>query len=187
MSVLFDVCNSGLQNLHLEFTKNLINTLKYYYPNSVQYILVYDMPWVLNGNYFNILSIIDEWLISFTLFHCFILAAFKIVKQLIPPKTAKFLRFVNETTIQDYVDGDKLPIHLGGTDTYEFKFEPAKSMAERLYDENGNGIPAKILYAVDKTNWSDDGEPFSRSNDIRTSVKKVSLPSCCYFIVRFIK
>jgi CRAL/TRIO domain len=39
----------GLSNMDLDFTKYLINLFKSYYPNFLNYIIVYDMAWVLNG------------------------------------------------------------------------------------------------------------------------------------------
>lgn len=40
---------SGLSNLDMEFTNYLINLLKMYYPAFLNYIIIYEMPWVLNG------------------------------------------------------------------------------------------------------------------------------------------
>ena len=33
----------------MDYTRYIINIFKYYYPNSLNYILVFDMPWILNG------------------------------------------------------------------------------------------------------------------------------------------
>ena len=40
---------TGLSNMDMEFTKYLISLNKLYYPSFVNYILIYEMPWVLNG------------------------------------------------------------------------------------------------------------------------------------------
>lgn len=40
---------SGLSNLDMEFTNYLINLLKMYYPAFLNYIIIFEMPWVLNG------------------------------------------------------------------------------------------------------------------------------------------
>lgn len=42
---------SGLSNLDMEFTNYLINLLKMYYPAFLNYIIIYEMPWVLNGKF----------------------------------------------------------------------------------------------------------------------------------------
>jgi len=39
---------SGISNLDMEFTNYLINLLKMY-PVFLNYIIIYEMPWVLNG------------------------------------------------------------------------------------------------------------------------------------------
>lgn len=51
MTVIFDMQGTGLNNVDLDYTRYIINTLKEYYPNSVNYILVYEMSWIFNGNF----------------------------------------------------------------------------------------------------------------------------------------
>lgn len=41
--------DTGLSNIDLEYTKTIVNTFKLYYPNSLNWILVYEMPWIMNG------------------------------------------------------------------------------------------------------------------------------------------
>lgn len=50
-TIVLDMYNSSLKNLDMEYTQYMINTLKSYYPNSVNYILVYDAAWIMNGMY----------------------------------------------------------------------------------------------------------------------------------------
>lgn len=49
MTVVFDMLGSGMSNIDMEYTKFIINTFKNYYPDSLNWILVYDMPWIMNG------------------------------------------------------------------------------------------------------------------------------------------
>lgn len=49
ITVVFDMLDSGMSNIDLEYTKLLINIFKQYYPNSLNLILVYEMPWIMNG------------------------------------------------------------------------------------------------------------------------------------------
>lgn len=49
LTVVFDMMDTGMSNVDLEYTKTIINTFKLYYPNSLNWILVYDMPWIMNG------------------------------------------------------------------------------------------------------------------------------------------
>lgn len=41
--------DTGLSNMDMEFSKYLISLNKQYYPSFLNYILIYEMPWVLNG------------------------------------------------------------------------------------------------------------------------------------------
>lgn len=49
ITIFFDMMGSGLSNLDMDFTNYLINLLKMYYPAFLNYIIIYEMPWVLNG------------------------------------------------------------------------------------------------------------------------------------------
>ena len=46
---MFDCVNAGLKNMDMEFIQFIIGVFKDYYPNMLNYILVFEMPWVLNG------------------------------------------------------------------------------------------------------------------------------------------
>lgn len=48
-SLFFDLAGTGLKNLDLDYTKQLVNTLKQYYPNALNYIFVFELPWILTG------------------------------------------------------------------------------------------------------------------------------------------
>ena len=49
ITIVFDCGGCGLKNMDMEFIKYMIDVLKDYYPFNLNYILVIDMPWVLNG------------------------------------------------------------------------------------------------------------------------------------------
>lgn len=49
---VFDMTDCGLSNIDLPYTQYIINTFKYYYPEQINYIIVYDMAWILNGKFF---------------------------------------------------------------------------------------------------------------------------------------
>ena len=49
MTLVFDCAGCGLKNMDMEFVQFIIATLKEYYPDPLNYILVLEMPWVLNG------------------------------------------------------------------------------------------------------------------------------------------
>lgn len=49
LSLFFDMAGTGLATLDLEFVKRIVETFKLYYPNALNYILVFELAWVLNG------------------------------------------------------------------------------------------------------------------------------------------
>uniref|UniRef100_A0A1A9W4J6 MSP domain-containing protein n=1 Tax=Glossina brevipalpis TaxID=37001 RepID=A0A1A9W4J6_9MUSC len=99
ITIFFDMNGCGLANMDLEFTKCIIETFKLYYPNALNYIIVFEMAWILN-------------------------AAFKIVKGLLPEKAVAILKMINRKTINSFVDKDNCLTSWGGNDNYEFHFEP---------------------------------------------------------------
>ena len=44
---------AGLKNTDMEFVQFIIGTIKDFYPDPLNYILVLEMPWVLNGKTLN--------------------------------------------------------------------------------------------------------------------------------------
>jgi CRAL/TRIO domain. len=43
------MAESGLANMDMDYTKYLIGLCKQYYPNFLNYIVIFEMPWVMNG------------------------------------------------------------------------------------------------------------------------------------------
>jgi len=76
----------------------MIGALKDYYPDPLNYILVFEMPWVLN-------------------------AAFKVIKTLLPPAAVKKIKFVNKSNMDEFVNGDNQLEEWGGTNPWQYKFE----------------------------------------------------------------
>jgi CRAL/TRIO domain len=104
----------------MEFTRYIIDVFKYYYPNSLNWILVYEMPWILN-------------------------ATFQIIKKLLPAKAVERLRFVNGKQMSDYVDLDNQLSIWGGNDNKPFVFKPEKRM-----NGHTNGIESPTTRRVSK-------------------------------------
>lgn len=49
ITLVFDCKNLGLSHFDIEFTSHIITTLKNYYPSTLNWILVFDMPWTVHG------------------------------------------------------------------------------------------------------------------------------------------
>ncbi|KAK2576563.1 hypothetical protein KPH14_005236 [Odynerus spinipes] len=97
ISIFFDMAETGLSNMDMEFTKYLIGLFKSYYPNFLNYIIIFEMPWVLN-------------------------AAFKLIKSWLPAKAIPKIKFVTKSTLKDFVDPNDILKCWGGTNDYTFTF-----------------------------------------------------------------
>lgn len=49
MTIFFDMAGTGVSSMDMDFVKRIIETFKMYYPNALNYILIFEMAWVLNG------------------------------------------------------------------------------------------------------------------------------------------
>ena len=95
--------DAGLSNMDMEFTKYLISLFKSYYPNFLNYIIILEMPWVLN-------------------------AAFKIIKSWLPARAIPKIKLVNKTSLKDWVEPADALKCWGGEVDYTFTFEPDVTM-----------------------------------------------------------
>lgn len=91
--------DAGLSNMDMDLTKYLIGLFKDYYPNFLNYIIILEMPWVLN-------------------------AAFKIIKSWLPAKAIPKIKFVNKSSLKEFVDPADALKCWGGTNDYVFAFVP---------------------------------------------------------------
>ncbi|KAJ7419714.1 motile sperm domain-containing protein 2 isoform X4 [Pitangus sulphuratus] len=94
----FDVC-SMYKIRDLDFVRFIVNCFTDYYPNFLTKIVIFEMPWIMN-------------------------AAFKIVKGWLGPDAISMLKFTNKSDIQEYISGEYLPPHMGGTDSFKYSYPP---------------------------------------------------------------
>lgn len=99
ITLFFDMDGCGLGNMDMEFIKYLISLMKYYYPAFLQYIVIFQMPWVLS-------------------------AAFKVVKSLLPAKAVSKMKFVTKDNLKDLVAPEQALVCWGGKSEYVFEFIP---------------------------------------------------------------
>ncbi|KAK6627612.1 hypothetical protein RUM44_010090 [Polyplax serrata] len=99
ISLFFDMEGALLGNMDMEYTKYLISLFKNYYPNFLNYIIIFEMAWVLN-------------------------AVFKVIKSLLPPKAVEKMKFVSKSHVKDFIDMECALKSWGGNDYYVFQFEP---------------------------------------------------------------
>ena len=51
MCMVFDMTGAGLSNMDMELVRFVVNCFKIYFPDLLQWLLVYNMPWVLQGQW----------------------------------------------------------------------------------------------------------------------------------------
>ncbi|KAM6934221.1 motile sperm domain-containing protein 2 [Xenentodon cancila] len=99
LTVVFDMAESGLGNIDMDFVKYIINCFKVYYPKFLSKMIIVDMPWIMN-------------------------AAWKIVKSWLGPDAISKLKFASRTEVQTFIDPEYLPPHMGGTDPFKYSYPP---------------------------------------------------------------
>uniref|UniRef100_A0A6J0T8N7 Motile sperm domain-containing protein 2 isoform X1 n=2 Tax=Pogona vitticeps TaxID=103695 RepID=A0A6J0T8N7_9SAUR len=99
LTVVFDMAETGLSNIDLDFVRYIISCFKVYYPNYLTKIVIFELPWIMN-------------------------AAFKLVKSWLGPEAVTLLKLTNKNEIQQYISAEYLPPYMGGTDTFKYSYPP---------------------------------------------------------------
>lgn len=133
-AVIFDLTQCGLQNVDPGFLFWLVYSFRNYCPKGLSYIIIYNLPWILNATAKLALS----WLSS---------------------TNRKRLRFVSGEGIKDFIAPENLPDYLGGSCKIDYREVPEGSrLAEETAEEHNmtreqsrkvREIYAKFLKEVD--------------------------------------
>lgn len=106
ITVIFDCSDAGISNVDMELIKFIIVMFRDLYPWALGYILVHNMPWILN-------------------------AIWKIIKSMLPADAVERIRFTTKESILEYVDKQSLPMYMGGEDPYVYKYQKGLPLGER--------------------------------------------------------
>lgn len=98
ISIVFDMRDTGMKNMDIDLISYVINMFKEHYPWILNYILVLEMPWLLN-------------------------AMWKIIKNMLPEESLEKIKFVDKKGLREYVAEEQALKAWGGTDEYSFVFE----------------------------------------------------------------
>lgn len=114
-TLLFDVSECGLSNVDMDLVKFLINSYKFYFPYMLGYILVFEMPWMMQ-------------------------AAWRIIKSWLSEGAVNKIKFVTKSDITDYVSPSQLMVQFGGDDPYVYDFdseyETLRSECEEVWERD---------------------------------------------------
>ncbi|CAK1554273.1 unnamed protein product [Leptosia nina] len=118
ITLFFDMDGCGINNMNLNLISYMINVLKSFYPNFINYIIIFQMPWILS-------------------------AGFKIVKEMLPAPAIERLRIINKDKLKDLVAPEQALVSWGGKDSYEFKFLSEHRTVVTTEDDNYS--PGELL------------------------------------------
>ncbi|KAK3602325.1 hypothetical protein CHS0354_007119 [Potamilus streckersoni] len=122
--ILFDMTETGLSNLDMELIKFVITSFKIYYPVILDKMLIYEMPWVFN-------------------------AAWTIIKTWLSAEAVNKIKFAKKADIQEYINKDQLMEHMGGTDKFQYEYDPQE------WKNEWDGIKGrkKVTFADQENNF----------------------------------
>lgn len=141
ISIFFDMEGCGLSNMDMDFVKYLIGLFKEYYPYFLNYIIIYEMAWVLS-------------------------AAFKIVKTWLPEKAIEKLKMVGKKNVFTYVPKNEALTCWGGDSNYTFSFvSEEKSESETNSAAEPNNLRVKKVHFVDRSPMSEHSAPVDSKDD----------------------
>lgn len=99
--VLLDMTDTGLSNVDIDLIKFQVRCFTTYYPALLAYMLVFEMPWVLN-------------------------AIWNIIKKLLNAEQQRSVLLVKKPQMPQYIERDQLFVHMGGSDNYKYSFIPSE-------------------------------------------------------------
>ncbi|KAI4806029.1 hypothetical protein KUCAC02_010621 [Chaenocephalus aceratus] len=150
LTVIFDMAESGLSNIDMEFVKYIINCFKVYYPKFLSKMIIVDMPWIMN-------------------------AAWKIVKSWLGPEAVSKLKFASRSEVHGFIDPEYLPAHMGGTDPFKYSYPPLPDDDfQTPICENGPIVSEDELESKEGDMESKDALESSFSSEVAVKPKKVN-------------
>ena len=102
-----DSSGAGISNIDLDFLRFLLNLFQYYFPLRLNWVLVYNMPWVLN-------------------------ATWNLVKRWLPPKARECLVFTTPSDITGYIYSNQLLSQYGGDIDWVYRYPLPAGEADTL-------------------------------------------------------
>ncbi|XP_076025963.1 motile sperm domain-containing protein 2 [Genypterus blacodes] len=150
LTVVFDMAESGLSNIDMDFVRYIINCFKVYYPKFLSKMIIVEMPWMMN-------------------------AAWRIVKTWLGPEAISKLKFASRSEVQTYIGPEYLPTHMGGTDTFKYSYPPLPDDDfQTPISENGPIVSEDDVESKECESEGKDTLESSFSSEVATKPKKVN-------------
>ncbi|KAK2708487.1 motile sperm domain-containing protein 2-like [Artemia franciscana] len=136
ITVFVELTGCGIRDMDMDFTRFLVSCLQEYYPYFLNYLIMFEMPWILN-------------------------AAWKVIKSWLPPKSQAVVKFLDPKSLPEYIAPDQALVEWGGNDAYTYRFIPEKTQIEAT---SANGLSA--LEEMRRKVHFADGETGSMDTEI---------------------
>ncbi|XP_051938529.1 motile sperm domain-containing protein 2 [Hippocampus zosterae] len=150
LTVVFDMSESGLSNIDMDFVKYVVNCFKVYYPKLLSKMIIVEMPWIMN-------------------------AAWKIVKTWLGPEAISKLKFASRSELLSYIDPEYLPPHMGGMDLFKYSYPPLPDDDfQTPISDNGPIVSEDEIESKESELESKDGVESSFNSEIAVKPKKVN-------------
>ncbi|KAF0295167.1 Motile sperm domain-containing protein 2 [Amphibalanus amphitrite] len=155
ITMFFDMGNAGLSNVDIPFISYLINLFKYYYPDLLNAIMVFELPFIMN-------------------------AAWKIVKNMLPAKSHQLIKFVSKKDVTTLIPPTCALKRWGGEDDWTYTFDPAACAMPPnpfLSDQPDGPEVSKVNGEPVEVNGVSNGHPGRKASNARkrTSLKTSNL------------
>jgi len=160
LMIVWDMGGAGLANADFDMLWFLVSALINYNPKWLNYILVYDLPWILRG-------------------------AWKVAQTMVPEDQRKLIRLCNGKDIHEYIDPENLPDYIpGGTCTINYRKAPkgCKSFEEvgKEYGMTKEDID-KVLKIYEPLMKEDEAKA-AKANPRRLMRRQSSLSQLWHFL-----
>lgn len=117
---IIDFQGANITNCDLELINFLIKTLCEYFPCGVDYILTYEIPWILS-------------------------TVWKVIRNCIPDHSRDLVHCVYKENIHEYVDVDNLPDFMNGRCEVNFRSVPKGCLSTEIFGQQILGLSCKQM------------------------------------------
>ncbi|XP_053201677.1 motile sperm domain-containing protein 2-like [Panonychus citri] len=122
-AAFWDCEGAGLANVDIEMLSFMVTTISCYFPYGLEYVLLHELPWVLN-------------------------AIYNLAKSWVPEHYQRLAIFINRFNLNDYIEPENLPDYLNGTCTKNYRNVPEGAPSARECESRYH-LPENSAYKLE--------------------------------------
>jgi len=123
--LIFDFTGATITNCDFELVNFLINAMCEYFPCGVDYILTYELPWILN-------------------------AVWKIIRACIPEHSKNLVKCCDRKSIREHIDEENLPDFMAGSCKQRYNEVPKGCLSTEDFSRDVLGLNCKQVKSLQK-------------------------------------